>query len=64
VNSGHGSASKAIPISNGVAESSQPDHRLFFVIADTANEIPAVCIDPGVFTHSFRRQFPVTDRRN
>jgi hypothetical protein len=37
---------------------------LFFVIADSGNEIQAVCIDPGVaLTHIFRRQFPVGDWR-
>ena len=37
---------------------------LFFVIADSGNEIHAICIDPGVvLTHVFRRQFPVGDWR-
>lgn len=37
---------------------------LFFVIADSGNEIQAICIDPGVvIAHVFRRQFPVGDWR-
>ena len=37
---------------------------LFFVIADSGNEIQAVCIDPGVvITHIFRRQYPSGDWR-
>jgi hypothetical protein len=38
--------------------------RLVFVIADSGNEIHAICIDPGfVLTHTFRRQFPASDWR-
>ena len=38
---------------------------VFFVIADSGNEIHAICTDPGlVLTHIFRRQFPVGDSRN
>ena len=41
-----------------------PGTTLFFVIADSGNEIHAVCIDPGVvLNHTFRRQFPVGDWR-
>ena len=37
---------------------------LFFVIADSGNEIQAICIDPGVIlAHVLRRQFPVGDWR-
>jgi hypothetical protein len=37
---------------------------LVFVIADSGNEIHAICIDLGVvLTHTFRRQFPVGDWR-
>ena len=37
---------------------------LVFVIADSGNEIHAICIDPGsVLTHTFRRQFPASDWR-
>jgi hypothetical protein len=36
----------------------------FFVIADSGNEIHAVCTDPGtVLNHTFRRQFPAGDWR-
>ncbi len=36
-----------------------------FVIADSGNEIQALCTDPGVvLTHTFRRQFPVGDWRD
>ena len=38
--------------------------RLVFVIADSGNEIQAICIDPGVvLTHIFRRQYPASDWR-
>lgn len=41
-----------------------PGTTLFFVIADGGNEIHAICVDPGVvLNHTFRRQFPVGDRR-
>jgi hypothetical protein len=41
-----------------------PGTTLFFVIADSGNEIQAICIDPGVvLAHVFRRQFPVGDWR-
>ena len=41
-----------------------PGTTLFFVIADSGNEIHAVCIDPGVvLNHTFRRQFPAGDWR-
>jgi hypothetical protein len=41
-----------------------PGTTLFFVIADSGNEIQAICIDPGVvLAHTFRRQFPVGDWR-
>ena len=41
-----------------------PGTTLFFVIADSGNEIHAICIDPGVvLSHTFRRQFPVGDWR-
>jgi hypothetical protein len=39
-----------------------PGTTLFLVIADSGNEIHAICIDPGVvLAHTFRRQFPVGD---
>lgn len=39
--------------------------RANFVIADSGNEIHAVCTDAGtVLSHLFRRLFPVTDWRN
>jgi hypothetical protein len=42
-----------------------PGTTLFFVIADSGNEIHAICIDSGVvLNHTFRRQFPVGDWRN
>jgi hypothetical protein len=38
---------------------------LVFVIADSGNEIDAICADPGlVLPHVFKRQFPVSDWRN
>ena len=41
-----------------------PGTTLFLVIADSGNEIHAICIDPGVvLNHTFRRQFPVGDWR-
>ena len=41
-----------------------PGTTLFFVIADSGNEIQAICIDPGVIlAHVLRRQFPVGDWR-
>ena len=41
-----------------------PATTLFFVIADSGNEIHAVCVDTGVvLNHTFRRQFPVGDWR-
>ena len=41
-----------------------PGTTLFFVIADSGNEIRAICIDPGtVLSHTFRRQFPAGDWR-
>lgn len=41
-----------------------PGTTLFFVIANSGNEIHAVCVDPGVvLNHTFRRQFPVGDWR-
>jgi hypothetical protein len=41
-----------------------PGTTLAFVIADSGNEIHAICIDPGVvLSHTFRRQFPVGDWR-
>jgi hypothetical protein len=41
-----------------------PMTTLFFVIADSGNEIHAICIDPGVvLSHTFRRQFPAGDWR-
>jgi hypothetical protein len=39
-----------------------PGTRLVFVIANSGNEIHAICIDPGVvLSHTFWRQFPVGD---
>ncbi len=41
-----------------------PGSTLFFVIADSGNEIHAICIDPGVvLSHTFRRQYPAGDWR-
>jgi hypothetical protein len=41
-----------------------PGTTLFFVIADSGNEIHAICIDPGVvLNHTFRRQYPLGDWR-
>jgi hypothetical protein len=41
-----------------------PATTLFFVIADSGNEIHAICIDSGVvLSHTFRRQFPAGDWR-
>ena len=41
-----------------------PGTTLFLVIADSGNEIHAICIDSGVvLNHTFRRQFPVGDWR-
>ena len=41
-----------------------PGTTLFLVIADSGNEIHAICIDSGVvLSHTFRRQFPVGDWR-
>jgi hypothetical protein len=41
-----------------------PGTTLFFVIADSGNEIHAICIDTGVvLNHTFRRQFPAGDWR-
>lgn len=38
---------------------------VFFVIADSGNEVHGICVDPGsVVIHTFRRQFPVGDFRN
>jgi hypothetical protein len=37
---------------------------LSFVIADSGNEIHAICVDPGVvLSHTFKRQFPASDWR-
>lgn len=41
-----------------------PGSTLYFVIADSGNEIHAICIDPGVvLSHTFRRQYPAGDWR-
>jgi hypothetical protein len=41
-----------------------PGTTLFFVIADSGNEIHAICVDPGVvLNHTFRRQYPEGDWR-
>ena len=41
-----------------------PGTTLFFVIANSGNEIHAICVDPGVvLSHTFRRQFPAGDWR-
>ena len=41
-----------------------PGTTLFLVIADSGNEVHAICIDSGVvLNHTFRRQFPVGDWR-
>ena len=41
-----------------------PGTTLFLVIGDNGNEIHAICIDTGVvLSHTFRRQFPVSDSR-
>jgi hypothetical protein len=41
-----------------------PGTTLFLVIADSGNEIHAICIDSGVvLNHTFRRQFPLGDWR-
>ena len=42
-----------------------PGTTLFFVIADSGNEIHAICIDPGVvLSHTFQRQYPAGDWRD
>ena len=41
-----------------------PGTTLFLVIADSGNEVHAICIDSGVvLNHTFRRQFPAGDWR-
>ena len=41
-----------------------PGTTLFLVIADSGNEIHAICVDPGVvLNHTFRRQYPAGDWR-
>jgi hypothetical protein len=41
-----------------------PGTTLFFVVADSGNEIHAICVDPGVvLSHTFRRQYPAGDWR-
>jgi hypothetical protein len=41
-----------------------PGTTLSLVIADSGNEIHAICVDPGVvLNHTFRRQFPAGDWR-